>query len=301
MSAYKKLSGNDVTVTPFTVNKSFSYADHSSDIDFINLRNQDYPTDGSGAEGVDAGQLVYRSVKHLYFTNFISGSDGLMSSASVVERNPDGTISGEFYQTNYENFLPSPHNTLRYMPPADRQMFAVSIPSKLYGNYLVPGSISGSYTNNSNTVTFTDDANGNLYSGSVHLGSVIYHHGMIVFTNEDGSGYLSPDTISSLDALTFSSSIDIMETQYACTIKSSEFNFSTNPTLLRDGQRGQNGILEAGYADYVEFATGSDFSPYITTVGLYNANNDLLAVAKLAQPLPTSPTTDTTIIISLDK
>jgi hypothetical protein len=49
-----------------------------------------------------------------------------------------------------------------------------------------------------------------------------------------------------------------------------------------------------------DFATGSYFSPYITTVGLYNNNYELIAVGKLAQPLPTSAVTDTTILINLE-
>ena len=49
-----------------------------------------------------------------------------------------------------------------------------------------------------------------------------------------------------------------------------------------------------------DFATGSYFSPYVTTVGLYNNDKELLAVGKLAQPLPLSSTTDTNIIINLD-
>ena len=48
------------------------------------------------------------------------------------------------------------------------------------------------------------------------------------------------------------------------------------------------------------FVTSSYFSPYVTTVGMYNNKKELLAVAKLAQPLPLSPTTDTSIIINLD-
>jgi hypothetical protein len=35
-------------------------------------------------------------------------------------------------------------------------------------------------------------------------------------------------------------------------------------------------------------------------VGMYNNKKELLAVAKLAQPLVVSPTTDTSIIINLD-
>jgi hypothetical protein len=49
------------------------------------------------------------------------------------------------------------------------------------------------------------------------------------------------------------------------------------------------------------YATSSYFDPYITTVGLYNENQDLIAVAKLSQPLPSSRTTDTNIIINLDQ
>jgi hypothetical protein len=36
-------------------------------------------------------------------------------------------------------------------------------------------------------------------------------------------------------------------------------------------------------------------------IGLYNDNKELLAVAKLSQPLPVSPTTDTTILINIDR
>ncbi len=51
----------------------------------------------------------------------------------------------------------------------------------------------------------------------------------------------------------------------------------------------------------VNFATASNFNPYITGVGLYNDNKELLAIAKLAKPLPTSTTTDTTILINIDR
>jgi len=65
---------------------------------------------------------------------------------------------------------------------------------------------------------------------------------------------------------------------------------SMNPTISTDN----SGSLR-------DFATGSIFAPYVTTVGLYNNRSELLAVAKLAQPLPTSQTTDTTILINIDR
>jgi hypothetical protein len=54
------------------------------------------------------------------------------------------------------------------------------------------------------------------------------------------------------------------------------------------------------YSQTYGFTTSSYFSPYVTTVGLYNNNYELLAVAKLSQPLPLSQVTDTTILVNLD-
>ena len=89
----------------------------------------------------------------------------------------------------------------------------------------------------------------------------------------------------------FSSSLTIYETQYKCTINENEFNVSLNPS-----------ILTSGSTDTLEpYCTSSYFSPYITTIGLYNEAQQLLAIGKLSQPLPLSPTTDTTILINIDR
>ncbi len=88
----------------------------------------------------------------------------------------------------------------------------------------------------------------------------------------------------------FSSSYTLFETQYKCTIGADEFNYSTNPSIISSSE-----------GQMYNFATGSYFAPYVTTVGLYDGSYNLLAVAKLAKPLPTSRTTDTTILINFDK
>ena len=101
----------------------------------------------------------------------------------------------------------------------------------------------------------------------------------------------------------FSSSLDIFETQYKCTIRESEFNFSLNPSLSSGSTQitaPQGTFFTPG--QYVsDFVTESYFSPYVTTIGLYDENQELLAIGKLSQPLPTSPTTDTTILINIDR
>jgi hypothetical protein len=48
------------------------------------------------------------------------------------------------------------------------------------------------------------------------------------------------------------------------------------------------------------FQTSSLFQPYITTIGLYNENNELLVVGKMAQPIRTSFETDTTFVLRWD-
>lgn len=75
-----------------------------------------------------------------------------------------------------------------------------------------------------------------------------------------------------------------------CTVKDYEFNLTFNPTLLIPASNGR----------ILSLATGSEFHPYVTTVGLYNDTNDLLAIAKFPYPLPVSQDTDTTYLIKID-
>jgi len=81
----------------------------------------------------------------------------------------------------------------------------------------------------------------------------------------------------------------IYETEIRCNVGENEFNYSTNPTL----QTGSFGELKP-------FALAEDFSPYVTTIGLYNDANELIAVAKLGQPIKLSSTTDTVFMVRLD-
>ena len=109
--------------------------------------------------------------------------------------------------------------------------------------------------------------------------------------------------------MSFSSSYKLFETQYQITLPEDEFNYSTNPTIVSGSTLNQNIISgsnidqspTASYGTLLDFATGSYFEPYITTVGLYDNNYQLLAVGKLAKPLQTSATTDTTILINIDR
>ena len=101
----------------------------------------------------------------------------------------------------------------------------------------------------------------------------------------------------------FSSSMTIYETQYKCTIQPSEFNATLNPSAQASGSTFEwtgSYFYEPGNGQLLDSLTGSYFAPYVTTVGLYDEAQNLIAVGKLSQPLPTSQTTDTTILVNLD-
>ena len=51
---------------------------------------------------------------------------------------------------------------------------------------------------------------------------------------------------------------------------------------------------------YHDFVTGSYFTPFLTTVGLYNNAQELLAIGKLSTPTPISKFVDTNVYVNFD-
>jgi len=81
----------------------------------------------------------------------------------------------------------------------------------------------------------------------------------------------------------------IKSSHYFCRVKSDQYNYSQNPTYYT----GSNAELKN--STFVQ-----DPKSYITTVGLYNNKNELLAVAKLSQPLLKSKDREAVIKVRLD-
>jgi hypothetical protein len=123
-------------------------------------------------------------------------------------------------------------------------------------------------------------------------GGFVYGSGTYGTASYGGSSnaFIENTIASNNITCSFSSSYTLYETQFKCTFDPSEFNFSLNPSLIS----GSNGNVYG-------FVTASYFNPYVTTVGLYNENQDLIAVGKLAKPLPSNNVTDTSIIINIDR
>jgi len=315
MSAFKQFLAKDIKLVPFTVNKQFNLNNstyYTSSVDYdtykFNVGVDRYigknlsgslfetATDTTTGEITERYQRqIYSSVKELYYSNFISSSRGDESSAIPREE-----ISGSISTPNYYNYLSSTLTPSRYFPTASNSTIGViSIPSRLFGEYIQPKSFI--YTLDG-TGSITDDGEGNLLSGSVQVGNIIYEHGMAIFTSASGDFVPDQAVINTNTTCSFKSSFKIYENQYKCTIRESEFNFSLNPSIS-SGSTAYSSSIGTFYTPsefLYDYATGSYFNPYISSIGLYDDDQNLVAVAKLSQPIQSSQTTDTTILVNLD-
>jgi hypothetical protein len=349
MIAFKQLLTSDVIVTPLEINKSFTFSGSQFTSSIIgidrfqgqNINSNPWISGSNPSTGYISKQdqeLIYDSVKQLYYSNYISSSYNPnsyidpLNTASLIPNSvpilvPRNTpVAGVLVGTTqspglYDNYLQTTLTFKKYFPTgSDNIIGLLSIPSRLFGDYIQPNS----FIATSVSGTIYDDGEGNilLLSGSNPpiVGNIFYGHGMVTLTgtptlpntssNTLGYGYgvygttsygdfadsgLSNKTLiqsfitSSNVTMSFSSSLTIYENQYKCTIRENEFNYTLNPTLQTDS----SGSLQS-------YTTSSQWAPYVTTVGLYDEAQNLLAIGKLSQPLPTSATTDTTILINID-
>ena len=88
--------------------------------------------------------------------------------------------------------------------------------------------------------------------------------------------------------MSFNNTTELNSTVHFCRVNNNDFNYSSNPTYLSSSKIVvKNNMSDAPVS-------------YITTVGLYSADNELLATAKLSEPLKKDPTNEMTIRVRLD-
>lgn len=93
-------------------------------------------------------------------------------------------------------------------------------------------------------------------------------------------------------AVTFQNITNINSTLYFARLAADEFNYSSNPTYTDSSTRIV--VIDEGQED-----TQQSFT-FITSVGLYDSNDNLLAVAKLSRPILKDSDRDLTLKIRLD-
>jgi hypothetical protein len=310
MGAFKQLTTKDVVITPFEASKDQTFTGNEitgSNVGIEiyygqNLTSSVYPGRPkinfleTGFVYKQEVSLVYSSIKQLYYSNYISSSlgDDVPLPILIPGANEESTrTTGQVSAPRYDNYLQSTLTQSRYFPTASNETISViSIPSTLYGELIIPTTFRSNYTSSlGDKFDIVDDGEGNILVNGDINGQIFYSHGIVTITT--GSlqdfGVTVGENLSDLQ-INFSSNICIYEHQYKCGIRDNEFTYSQNPSILSGSSDDQ----------YYDFATGSEFVPYLTTVGLYNENNDLLVVGKMSQPIPVSQFSDTTIIVNFD-
>ena len=168
-----------------------------------------------------------------------------------------------------------------------------------------------------------------VYSGSV-VGNVFYNDGIAVIT--DTGSYFNVAAKSGSDGFSFrfNSTQTIYEREYICSVGENEFQHTTNKSL-KQGRSGS--ILMGSYVtsslrgtrhdefpyhlvglstgsydvngyeigtELLGVATHSDFATYVTSIGLYNDSNELLAVGKTAHPIKNDKELALTFVVRFD-
>lgn len=272
MSIFRTLAPSDISTIPFPAYYKFSY------------------TYESGSSSNPAG------------VNFSYAS--LFLTASGVTRYPD--VGQELYDSVVQSFYsPIPYatyatSTTSYIPSAST--YVVSIGQYLFGEQVLPGSFS---LRANNTQSY-DDGLGNIIVSSSNTGSIIgrifYDKGIAVIkpTSSLGGAVLTKDGLyvpygSSVD-INFSSSVVFYENTYKIKVMPTDFLHAvSNPTIsnkLISGSTVNQTALQA-------LSSGS-LLPYVTTIGLYNDNNELLLVAKTSVPVQRTKDVPQTFIIKFD-
>jgi hypothetical protein len=259
----------------------------------------------------------------------ISGSGSAPINAAVRGYSPSRVVYGQ-----YRNLVYGDENTNFSFDGSTtaNQIYVINISRARYKQAIQPGSLnlglkSGSaiikLTDDSNTTSLTrfigenriyyiiSGSNGTPYTAAAsasYYGIMLPDLGVIVL---DASGSLTPyiqaaslttssaqynhlklfnSIVSASTTQSFQvQSSEVISSRYFFTrVKNSEFNYTTNPSIID-----ANGNLL--YTTLI-----NNPQTYITTVGMYNDNNELLAVAKLSKPLTKDFTKEALIRIKLD-
>jgi hypothetical protein len=187
----------------------------------------------------------------------------------------------------------------------------ISIPQIYYGEGVKVGSVR--LEDEQSSKIYEDDGYSNLIdSGSNVAGNIFYDRGLVILTRDIVSG-----SVLSQYTLNFRSTKTIYENEILLSVLESEFNVSQNPTAVDydpDGTFGKiklhsiqsnvNPNVFSGFGEYDYSSsldtTGSYLAPYVTTIALYDDDLNMVAVAKLPQPIKSMPDYPLNFIVRFD-
>jgi hypothetical protein len=267
----------------------------------------------------NAGEVAF-SIEYAH----ISGSGSTYFNSSVTSSTSTKVVYGQYRNLIYG----SEEATFQIGGSTVSQFYVINVARSRYKESLHPGSLTLALSGSSGIISLTDnstvlttsqfiDSNRyfNIVSGSAGTpaNTTVYGHmfpdlGLIVLNPGALTGFMTAPAVTTntyennnaklytsiLGATTagrlfrLQSSETISSRFFFTRIKNSEYNYTSNPSIIDS----KGNILYTTLIDNPQ--------TYITTVGLYNDNNELLAVAKLSKPLVKDFTKEALIRIKLD-
>jgi hypothetical protein len=295
----KEIPKSDVIVRPLKVYKEWTLDEN--DISPIFAENPSGTLIDLDVDEVSNGfnkKVVYASIKSQFYNN-----PATASLLTEVGRR----IS---YASTNERIL-------------EDDIAVFSIPQIYYGEGIKVGTVV--LEDEQLSRIYTDDGYSNLIdSGSNIKGNIFYDRGLVVISKDIVSG-----SVLSQFTLNFRSTKTIFENEVFIPVLESEFNYSQNPSAVyEDGGRLYTHIMQrpgstkigdlvtssfydagikwvkSAFLQYEASSsldqTGSFLAPYITTIALYDNELNMVAVAKLPQPIKSTPDYPINFIIRFD-
>ena len=336
--SFKRLDPEDVSISAESVVAPAWTGQVTTLTSFYTASNQVATT--SGLYYYDISQLGYGSTgaavqfSVAYGNRLGSGSAPL--TTSEIGKSPSSIVYGQ-YRTLING---DENTDFTFGTATPDSIYVISVNRSRFKEKLLPGTFSLTLTSGSNSITITDDSKVantvsyidagrvyNLISGSA--GTVVPSFNTSGYTSNSGSyGKIYPDvgiivlngdalaapavsgglalpfnqtgsaTTTNLNLIynaikagsnfTLQSEETITSNYVFVRVRNGEFNYSMNPSNI-------SGSGELRWDVMVNTP-----QTYITTVGLYNDNNDLLGVAKLSRPLLKDFTKEALVRIKLD-
>jgi hypothetical protein len=266
-SIFKSLPSTDISVVPFTAYYKFSYVYQSGSVS-----NPSEVTIAYGEKYTSTGVRLPNSTYELF--DFISQS---FYSA----------IPYAAYGTNNNSYIPS------------ASVYVINITQNAFGEKVLPGSFSITV----GTSQSYDDGKGNLIVSSSNTGSIVgrifYDKGIALFkpTSSISGGGLTNKGLYIVNGTSvnvrFSSSVLLYENTYKVKVPPTDFLVAlNNPTVTTQ--------LSASTQTPIKLMSSQSMLPYVTTIGLYNKENELLMVAKPSVPIQRTKDVIQTFIVRFD-
>ena len=334
--SFKRLDAEDFVVSSDSITSTLWSTDNPTITEFYTSSTQEAGSSGDFYLSVYQTSSVLDNAAVQFDIAYADngGSGSTAYNPSVPANTPSKTVYGQYRSLILEDenanfFFGTDTNVI-----TGSNFWVLSVERARYKESLFPGSLNLTLSGSAGTVQLTDNSNAvsvntflgtsrvyQLVSGSngtpISGGGYVASSGSygLVFP-ELGTILLNPYAISQSIGVTANrtvglangtnnstlfNSVDLgasfrLNSQETITsdfvfvrARNSEFNYTENPTFI-SGSTG-----EVIYTDFI-----NNPQTYITTVGMYNDSNELLAVAKLSRPLIKDFTKETLVRVKLD-